>query len=64
MRIRLRDPESFLTLDPGWKISDPGFGINIPDSQHCCKQTLSRLSQILFDLFDSFLVGKVMFPYF
>jgi hypothetical protein len=25
------DPESFLTLDPGWKNSDPGSGINIPD---------------------------------
>jgi hypothetical protein len=24
MRIRIRDLESFLTLDPGWKNSDPG----------------------------------------
>jgi hypothetical protein len=24
----------FLTLDPGWKNSDPGFGINIPGPQH------------------------------
>jgi hypothetical protein len=22
-----------LTLDPGWKNSDPGYGINIPDPQ-------------------------------
>ncbi len=31
------DPGSgiFLTLDPGWKDSDPGSGINIPDPQHC-----------------------------
>jgi hypothetical protein len=31
------DPGSgiFLTLDPGWKNSDPGSGIPIPDSQHC-----------------------------
>jgi hypothetical protein len=30
------DPESkiFLTRDPGWKNSDPGFRINIPDPQH------------------------------
>jgi hypothetical protein len=30
------DPGSgvFLTLDPGWKNSDPGSGINITDSQH------------------------------
>jgi hypothetical protein len=24
-----------MTLDPGWKNSDPGTGINIPDPQHC-----------------------------
>jgi hypothetical protein len=24
----------FFTLDPGWKNSDPGSGINIPDPQH------------------------------
>jgi hypothetical protein len=32
MRIRIRDPGIFLTLDPGWK----KFGslINIPDPQH------------------------------
>jgi len=24
-----------LTRDPGWKNSDPGSGINIPDPQHC-----------------------------
>jgi hypothetical protein len=24
MRIRFRDPGIFLTLDPGWKNSDPG----------------------------------------
>jgi hypothetical protein len=30
------DPGSkiFLTLDPGWKNSDLGSGINIPDPQH------------------------------
>jgi hypothetical protein len=28
MRIRIRDPGIFLTLDPG-------AGINIPDPQHC-----------------------------
>ncbi len=22
-------------MDPGWKSSDPGSGINIPDPQHC-----------------------------
>jgi hypothetical protein len=26
--------EIFLTRDPGWKNSDPGFGINFPDPQH------------------------------
>jgi hypothetical protein len=37
MRIRIRDPGSgiFLIRDPGWKNSDPAFGINIPDPQHC-----------------------------
>jgi hypothetical protein len=37
MRIRDADPGPgiFLTLDPGWKNSDPGSGINIPDPQHC-----------------------------
>jgi hypothetical protein len=31
------DPGSriFLTRDPEWKNSDPGYGINIPDPQHC-----------------------------
>jgi hypothetical protein len=30
------DPGSgiFLALDPRWKNSDPGSGINIPDPQH------------------------------
>ncbi len=23
--------------DPGWKNLDPGYGINIPDPQHCCQ---------------------------
>jgi hypothetical protein len=32
MRIRIRDPRIFLTLDPGWKKF--GSGINIPDPQH------------------------------
>jgi hypothetical protein len=27
MRIPIRDLESFLTQDPGWKSPDPGFGI-------------------------------------
>ncbi len=26
--------EKILIRDPGWKISDPGSGINIPDPQH------------------------------
>ncbi len=26
--------EIFLTLEPGWKNSDPGSGINTPDPQH------------------------------
>jgi hypothetical protein len=25
----------FFDADPGWKNSDPGSGINIPDPQHC-----------------------------
>jgi hypothetical protein len=31
------DPGSgiLLTLDPGWKNSDPGSWINISDPQHC-----------------------------
>jgi hypothetical protein len=33
MRIRIRDPRIFLTLDPGWEKF--GSGINIPISQHC-----------------------------
>ncbi len=32
--IRIRDPEIFLSLDPGWKKF--GSGINIPDPQHWC----------------------------
>jgi hypothetical protein len=30
------DPGSgiFSTLDPGWKNSDPGSGMNIPDQHH------------------------------
>jgi hypothetical protein len=31
MWIRIRD---LLTRDPGWKNSDPGSSINIPDQQH------------------------------
>jgi hypothetical protein len=36
------DPGSgiFLTRNPVWKNSEPGFGINIPDPQHC--KTLAR----------------------
>ncbi len=31
------DPGSgiFVTLDSGWKIFGPGYGINIPNPQHC-----------------------------
>jgi hypothetical protein len=33
--MRIRDPDHFLTLDPGWeKNSDPGSAINVPDPQH------------------------------
>jgi hypothetical protein len=45
LRIRFRDPVLFWLRDPGWvknqdpdpgwKISDPGSGIIIPDPQHC-----------------------------
>ncbi len=34
MRMRIRDPESFLTLDPGSGMEKFGSGINIPDPQH------------------------------
>jgi hypothetical protein len=30
--MRIRDGDS---SDPGWKKSDPGYGINIPDPPHC-----------------------------
>jgi hypothetical protein len=30
--MRIRDGKN---LDPGWRNSDPGSGINIPDPQHC-----------------------------
>ncbi len=33
---------TFLTLDPGWKNPDRGFGINIPDPQHCSREFFSR----------------------
>ncbi len=42
LRIRIRDPVPFWPLDPGsgmGKNQDPGSGINIPDPQHCSKQT-------------------------
>jgi hypothetical protein len=32
MRMRIRDPQNFLTLDPGW--NKYGSGKNIPDPQH------------------------------
>jgi hypothetical protein len=38
MQNRIRDlfgPRSFLALDPGWKNSNPGSGMNILDPQHC-----------------------------
>jgi hypothetical protein len=35
MRIQSRN---LLTLDPGWKTSDPGYGINILESQHGIRQ--------------------------
>jgi hypothetical protein len=28
--------------DPGWKNSDPGFGIKIADPQHCIEMLLSK----------------------
>jgi hypothetical protein len=37
--MRIRDigsgMEKIQIWDPGWKKSDPGSGINIPDPQHC-----------------------------
>jgi hypothetical protein len=51
MRIRIRDPGIFLTLDPGWKIF--GSGINIPDPQHWflnedlnCPHTQARVAEL------------------
>ncbi len=35
MRMRIRDPEIFLTWIRDGKNSDLGSGINIPDPQHC-----------------------------
>ncbi len=39
MRVRIRNPSSgifkALNPNPGWKNSDLGSGINIPDPQHC-----------------------------
>jgi hypothetical protein len=46
MRIRILDPGIFLTLDPGpgmEKNSDPGYGIKLPDPQHCFYDILSSL---------------------
>ncbi len=51
MRIRIRDPGIFLTLDPGWK--NFGSGINIPDPQHWflnedlnCPHTQARVAEL------------------
>jgi hypothetical protein len=35
----------FFDADPGWKYSDPGSGINMPDPQHCSHdvQRMERL---------------------
>ncbi len=41
--MRIRDPEIFLTLDPGWKNLNPGSGINIPDKQHGKKHSKTDL---------------------
>jgi hypothetical protein len=40
MRMRILDPGSFRPWiqDPGWKISDPGSGINITDPLHWQKR--------------------------
>jgi hypothetical protein len=35
--MRISRSGIFLTRDPGWKNSDLGPGINIPDPQHCRK---------------------------
>ncbi len=48
MRIRIRgfiNPGSGVlsTLDPGWKKSDPGSGINIPDPQHWFRPLPNRV---------------------
>jgi hypothetical protein len=39
-----------LTLDPEWKNSDPGSGINIPDPQHCPELQNSRSVTLAHDL--------------
>jgi hypothetical protein len=31
----------FLTMDPGWKNSDPESGKNIPDPQHCISRNVA-----------------------
>jgi hypothetical protein len=52
------DPGIFLTLDPGWKNSDPGSGINIPDPQHCQEGTILTDGKInLFLLKSIYLAG-------
>jgi hypothetical protein len=44
MRIRIRD---IFALDQGWKNTDPGSGVNIPDPQHCKKRTLFDSNEYL-----------------
>jgi hypothetical protein len=46
--MRIRDPESFFTLDPGWKNSDPGSWINIPDPQ---QKLYCQVNRILWQCF-------------
>ncbi len=46
VRIQIRDPGMFLTLDLGWKKF--GFGINIPDPQHCFFPKIIYILQEIF----------------
>ncbi len=40
--------EIFVTLDPGWKIFGPGYGINILNPQHCPSEFRSVLRSGMF----------------
>ncbi len=50
MRIRISDPEYFWPWirDPASKNMDQGFGINIPDPQHCVSDIHTLYSRSLF----------------